>query len=105
MIARLWKTEIDADRLEDFQRFANEQSLPMFKQQKGFLGVQFWHNPEGCVTLSLWEDMASVEALKDSETYQQTVKDIEASGLIRGEQTVEVFAVFGGTLDKFTLSP
>ncbi len=105
MIARLWRTHVDVDRLEDFQKFANEQSLPMFKKQPGFLGCQFWHNPEGSVTLSLWEDMAAIEALDHSETYQQTVKDIHASGLIRGEQSIEVFAVFGGTLDRFVAQP
>lgn len=107
MIFRIWRTQIMPGRKAEFEHFANTRSLPMFKQQQGFLGVVFMHTEKDSVTLSIWEDKQAVEALTASETYQATVKDILASGLLMGEQTTEVFEVFGGEalpafLDRLT---
>lgn len=53
MIARLWRTQVDVTRRAEYEQFAQEQSLPMFRQQRGFLGVFFLRDHQDCLVLSL----------------------------------------------------
>jgi hypothetical protein len=41
MIVRIWRTGIDGSRAEDYERFARDRSLPMFRAQTGFRGALF----------------------------------------------------------------
>lgn len=104
MIARLWKTQVDVTRLAEYEQFAQEQSLPMFRQQQGFLGVFFSREHQHCLVLSLWRDHTAVEALATSTTYQATVRQLQATGLLLGHQSVELFEVSGGALLPAVLS-
>lgn len=99
MIVRTWQTAIDPDRVDEFEAFVNTYSLPMFKLQPGCLGVLVSRDGRMTTTLSLWEDRASIDQLDTSTTYQETVERILATELLRGEQTVKIYPVFGGYLD------
>jgi heme-degrading monooxygenase HmoA len=97
VIVRIWRTRIDPARAEDYERFANERSLPMFRRQAGFRGVLFASGEEtDRVVLTFWETADAVEELGRSPTYRETVDALIASGMLRGEQTVEALDVQGG---------
>jgi hypothetical protein len=38
VIMRIWRTRVDEGRAAEYERFAAEESLPMFSGQPGFLG-------------------------------------------------------------------
>ena len=99
MIIRTWQTEIDPERVEEFESFANNYSLPMFQQQPGCLGVLFSREDSDTTTFSYWKDQGAIDMLASSPLYLETVRRIQETGLLRGEQVVDVFPVFGGQLD------
>ena len=99
MIARIWRTQIDPSRAEDYRRFAHSQSLPMFREQPGFVGVLFAANLAERAVITLWRDAAAAQRLDQSETYRSTVAEIEATGFLRGESSVEVFELEGFFLE------
>jgi heme-degrading monooxygenase HmoA len=97
VIVRIWRTRVDPARADEYERFAHERSLPMFRRQAGFRGVLFAAGDETeRVVLSFWENADAVEALGRSPTYRETVDALLASGILTGEQTVEVLDVRGG---------
>lgn len=98
MIVRIWRTEIDQARATEYEDFARELSVAMFRRQPGFLGVLFLGTDKDRAVLTLWEDLASVEALAHSSTYQETSAHLSASGVLMGETSVEVHEVQGGFL-------
>ncbi len=98
MIARIWRSTVNFDQIEAYEHFAQNQSLPMFRQQPGFLGVFFLRGYRDCTVLSLWIDSSAIEALATSTTYQATVRQLQASGLLRGQSSVELFEVSGSAL-------
>ncbi len=99
MLVRIWRTGIDRGRLQEYASFEEERSLPMFREQRGFLGVLFLREgADRAAALTLWEDMAAVEALTTSPSYLRTVQVLVNTGLLIGEQSVDVFEVKGGRL-------
>ena len=104
MIIRVWRTKIDSTRMSEYEQFAQEQSLPMFRRQPGLVGVLFSGRQRDRAVLSMWRDLASVEALAHSATYQETVEQLNATGLLVGETSLEVFEVKGGFLDLQALA-
>jgi heme-degrading monooxygenase HmoA len=97
VIVRIWRTGIDPARTEDYERFTRERSLPMFRSQAGFRGVLFASGDETeRVVLSFWENAGAVAALDGSPSYGETVDALLASGILTGEQSVEVLDVHGG---------
>lgn len=103
MIARTWRTRVDPDRLGEYNAFARDISLPMFKQQTGFVGVLFLDVGEEQMVLSLWTDRRAVAALAESKTYRDTVDKIVAAGFLVGESTVDVFDISGGEIPGLTI--
>lgn len=93
MIVRIWRTEIEPTRATDYLEFARHYSLPMFREQRGFGGVLFAAGGAERAVITLWQDMAAVEALAESDTYARTVEAIEAAGFLRGEAEVAVLEV------------
>jgi heme-degrading monooxygenase HmoA len=91
MIVRIWRTEIERARMSEYEQFAQERSLPMFHQQQGFLAVLFLGTQKDRAVLSLWKDLSCVEALAQSSTYQETAAQLNATGLLVGQTSVEVF--------------
>jgi heme-degrading monooxygenase HmoA len=100
MIVRIWRTHVQERREQEYRDFARSRSLPMFRAQPGFLGVMFTAHRAERAVISMWKDVASVEALDRSPTYRSTVSEIEASGFLRGPSTVEVLEV-----DEFFVEP
>ena len=99
MIVRIWRTGIDPARASEYERFAEERSLPMFRAQPGFRGVLFTTAADGGrAVISFWEDDRAVELLDRSETYRETASALGSSGILRGEQSVEVLIAHGGAL-------
>lgn len=64
-----------------------------------FLGMQ-----KDRAVLTIWRDLPSVEALAHSSTYQETSAQLNATGLLVGQTSVEVFEVQEGFLDLQTLA-
>jgi quinol monooxygenase YgiN len=98
MLIRIWQVKVKPDRFYDLEDFARSHSLPMFKKQEGCLGVLFSRDENYCATISIWENMKAIEKLRDSSSYNETVEKIVATGMLEGEQSVEIFEMFGGFL-------
>ncbi|MCA1847840.1 MAG: hypothetical protein LC704_02430 [Actinobacteria bacterium] len=99
MLVRIWRTGVDAARLAEYGEFERERSLPMFREQRGLLGVLFLREADDrAAALTFWEDEEAIQALATSPSYNRTVEALLATGLLRGEQTVEVFEVKDGEL-------
>jgi heme-degrading monooxygenase HmoA len=90
MIGRLWKTGLKTGREKAYEAFAREISLPMFKQQEGFLGCVMSHNKAVAFVLTFWRDEDATAALDKSPTYQETVAQILAADLLVEPQEVSV---------------
>jgi heme-degrading monooxygenase HmoA len=101
MLVRIWRTGVDPERVADYERFARERSLPMFRRRPGCLGVLFSRYDRGAAVVSFWQDAAAIQRLDSDPEYAETVEAILATGLLTGAQTVEVLTVTGGWLDQF----
>lgn len=93
MIVRIWWTQVDPERANDYLDFARNRSLPMFQSQPGFEGALFTAHDAHRAVITLWEDMEAVDALSTSDTYAETVAAIEAEGFLRGEARVDLLEV------------
>ena len=99
MILRIWRTRLDPARMEEYRRFEAERCLPMLRKQAGFFGVLFLREAGGgAVSITIWEDRGTVDALESSPSYRKTTQELANSGLLGGEQSVEVLEVEGGDL-------
>jgi heme-degrading monooxygenase HmoA len=98
MIIRIWRTQVDPARLEEYELFAKKHSLPMFRAQRGFLGVLFVGAGSERAVISLWEDAEAVAALDSSPSYREAVARISATDFLAGSSSVEAFEVHGGDL-------
>src|SRR6201999_4375811 len=94
---RIWKTTVDPLRVEEYERFAREVSLPMFRRQKGFRGVTMARAQGDCVVVTFWEDEDAVAALATSASYNRTVAAIIAAGFLGTDQSVSVWSVHACT--------
>lgn len=103
MVIRLWVTDLVAHRAAEYDSFANSRSLAMFKSLEGCLGVIFYRSSERAYVVSLWRDMAAIDALSTSDIYQRTVADILAAGFLREPQTTEIMQSAGGFLSPEAL--
>jgi heme-degrading monooxygenase HmoA len=93
MIMRVWRTQVDVTRAAEYERFAAEESLPMFSAHQGFNGLLFGRQGADCVVVTLWVDDAAADALEDSPRYRDAVARIGAAGFLAGQSTVERFTV------------
>ena len=83
MIVRIWKASIDPARAEEYERFAHERSLPMFRSQRGFRGCGLLRSGANCTVVTLWDGPDDVAALERSSLYRETVDAIMAAGFVR----------------------
>jgi len=93
MIGRLWRTGLQPGRGEAYESFAREVSLPMFREQDGFVGCLMSRTAESGLVFTLWRDHAAIEALGHSPSYRATVTRILDAGLLAEPQSVEVTEV------------
>ena len=99
MILRVWRARLDPARLEEYRRFERERCLPMLHKQPGLLGVLFLRDTEDrAVSITIWEDRGTVEALQSSPSYRETTHELAESALLAGNESVEVLEVEGGNL-------
>lgn len=98
MIARIWRTGLDESRTDEYDRFATERSLPMFRRQPGLLGVLLTRTGDGRAVITFWADRAAADALESAPDYRDTVAAISATGFLRPPQSVELLEVDGGWL-------
>jgi heme-degrading monooxygenase HmoA len=96
---RIWRTRIDQSEADEYRRFADLESLPMFRSHDGFLGVVFAERGDERVVITFWRDDAAVAALNNSPRYREAVQGIEATGFILGPSSVEVFEVHDAAID------
>lgn len=90
MIARLWTTGVKPGRIDAYGRRARDISLPMFRAQDGFMGCLMYRGDDVAQALTMWRDMAAVEALGQSGSYRATVARILAADVLTGDQTTDV---------------
>jgi heme-degrading monooxygenase HmoA len=99
VILRIWRARLDPTRIEEYRCFEQGRCLPMLRKQPGLLGVLFLREAGcGTVSITIWEDRGTVEALESSPSYRKTTHELAKSGLLGGEQSVEVLEVEGGDL-------
>jgi heme-degrading monooxygenase HmoA len=86
MILRIWRANIDPARAEEYERFARERSLPMFRSHRGFRGCAFLRNGSDRAVVTLWDRPEDVAALEASARYRETVAAIMATGFVRATE-------------------
>jgi heme-degrading monooxygenase HmoA len=86
MILRIWRANIDPARAEEYERFARERSLPMFRSHRGFRGCAFLRNNSDCAVVTLWAGPEDIAALETSALYRETVAAIMATGFVRATE-------------------
>jgi len=95
MIMRIWRTQVDEAQAEQYERFAAEESLPMFRAHQGFEGHLFGRRGGDCVVITIWKDNAAADALEASPRYRDTVARINAAGFLADRSEVERFQLHG----------
>jgi heme-degrading monooxygenase HmoA len=98
MLVRIWRTGVKPERVAEYERFARERSLPMFRRRPGCLGVLFSRSDGGVAVVSFWQDAAAIQRFDSDPEYAETVEAILAAGFLTGAQTVEVLTVNAGWL-------
>jgi heme-degrading monooxygenase HmoA len=96
MIMRVWRARVDGARAAEYERFAQEASLPMFQKQPGFQGSLFGRSGDDCVVVTVWDDDEAADSLDVSPSYLETVSQIRATGFVSVELGVERFYVHAG---------
>ncbi len=99
MLFRIWKVAIADGKADELEAFAKSRSLPMFREQRGCLGVFFTRSESECATVTLWDGADSIARMESSDSYRATVAAIESSGILGDDHRTEVFSVFGGHVD------
>jgi heme-degrading monooxygenase HmoA len=95
MIMRIWRTQVEEARAAEYERFAAEESLPMFRSHRGFEGHLFGRCGRDCVVVTIWSDDEAADALEASPRYQDTVARINAAGFLVGQSLVDRFRLHG----------
>jgi heme-degrading monooxygenase HmoA len=98
MVFRLWHAHIHLTRQDDYRDFAHKQSVEMFRQMPGFCGVFFLENGEDVGVLTLWQDMSAAQNLAKHPLYQDTVAQLQATGILRSTRQVEYWEASGAVL-------
>jgi heme-degrading monooxygenase HmoA len=91
MIARLWTTSVIEARLDEYEAFARDISLPMFQKAPGCQGVLMFRDGPACHVLTLWRSQPDIDALETSPAYVETVRRILSAGFLTGLQTTRTF--------------
>lgn len=90
MIVRIWSSGIVKGRENEYLTFAGGISMPMFKEHP-IKGVYILTTERKTKVVTLWNNLDDITKMENSEKYKETVNKILASGLIEGDQSVELF--------------
>lgn len=99
MIARTWHARVAAGREAEYDRFAESQSLPMFRRLPGCLGVFFLGEGTQRRVLSLWRDAATIEALADNADYLAVSGRLSDSGILAAVGPVQLECARGAAFE------
>jgi heme-degrading monooxygenase HmoA len=91
MLVRIWRTKVHAERLAEYERFAAETSLPMFRAHRGFRGALMVGDGETRQVITLWGTRQDIAELESSPLYNETVDRIASKGFLYETQTAEVY--------------
>jgi heme-degrading monooxygenase HmoA len=91
ILARLWTTGLRPDRLDAYERFARDVSLPMFREQDGFLGCVMVRSGHKSRVLTFWRDRSAIHALETSPSYRDTVQRIQEADLLADAQHTAIY--------------
>lgn len=91
MIIRIWTTGLIPGRMHEYLEFADKYSIPMFKQQKGILGVNVLVKEDKSLVLTYWKDIKDINAMENDLLYNQTVDKIRNAGFLKDPQQVEIY--------------
>ena len=91
MLARLWTTGLLPERVSVYESFANDISLPMFREQDGFLGCVMVRSEHEGLVLTFWRDHAAIHALETSPSYCNTVKRLQEADVLAGSRRLAVY--------------
>jgi hypothetical protein len=105
MLVRIWRTGVERERVGEYERFARERSLPMFRRRAGCLGVLFSRADDSFAVVTFWEDADAIRRLDVDPDYAETVEAIVATGFLTGRQTIEVLTVDDGWLAPGAFPP
>jgi hypothetical protein len=105
LVVRIWRTGLDESRAPEYEDFALNISLPMFRRHNGFLGVLFAGTGAERAVITLWSDRAAAAALNASGDYHAIVRAIEATGFLRPPQQVELLDVHGSWTETLGRDP
>lgn len=89
-LVRRWTTGIVAGGTAEYERFARETSLAMFRDAPGCLAVVMWWTHERRSVTTVWVDREHLDAFERSSRYVDTVWLIASGGFLSGQQTVIV---------------
>jgi heme-degrading monooxygenase HmoA len=104
LIVRIWRTRVLPQHEAAYEDFARERSLPMFREQVGFLGVFFAKSVPERAVITLWRDQDDVRRLEESPTYRRTVEQLIQAGILDGASDVEVLVTHGYELATVMLN-
>lgn len=103
LVMRTWRTLIDPGRSADYDAFAGEISWPMFERHDGFCGLVFAAAAvDERIVVTFWRDRAAADALERSPDYRSVVQEIQATGILRLPQRVELLEVHASSLRDLT---
>jgi heme-degrading monooxygenase HmoA len=77
--------------VDAYESFARDVSLPMFREQDGFLGCVMVRSGHEGLVLTLWRDQAAIDALETSPSYRGAVKRIQEADLLAGSQQTATY--------------
>jgi quinol monooxygenase YgiN len=82
MIIRIFRAKIREDRVSDFKRMVQEQSIPWLEKSDGMLsyfpGEPFGENKQEFLMITLWRDLESLEAFAGTDWDDPVVTEDEA---------------------------
>lgn len=93
------RAEIAHKRIGEYRGVEQEQSLLMLRKQPEFLGVLFLRQAEtSAVSITIWEDLGTVEALESSPSYGRMAREPSKRGLLMNAPRVDLLEVDSGDL-------
>lgn len=90
MLARTWTVAIDPTQAEEYEAFARDVSLPMFRSAPGCAAVVMEREGGDCTVLTVWRSPEELRTFENAAGYLSTVDAILARGFLRGEQRIRI---------------